>query len=337
MPFVNEGGLSVAVIGATGCIGKELGYEIPLHLPIRKLHLFATKRRVGDVVSIEDQAIPIHPFPEEGIPVEMMEDLDAVFFACPAKLVVAHAQMLAEEGIAVFDLTGILASVVGYSAFGLVPNEEGFSAARICSLPSPTATALARVFKVFKEFGAWGFQSTVLLSASRFGMGGIEELSQQVMALFSTNEPKKKVFPEGLAFDVLPVLGAIQEDGESVPEKQVNQELSQLLQIGSQYFRTTLNLAPIFSGIACNVTISMGTEVQPEEIIERLKEEELLTVDDVSPTTRNVIGEKGVFVSRIRVNPLVRGFDCWVGCDNVGTTVHQAVKMMEYYHLVGLI
>ena len=65
MPFVEDGGLSVAVIGATGCIGKELGYVLPLHLPIRKLHLFATKRRIGDVVSVEDRSIRIHPFPEE--------------------------------------------------------------------------------------------------------------------------------------------------------------------------------------------------------------------------------------------------------------------------------
>lgn len=337
MPFVEQGGLSVAIIGATGCIGKELVYELPLQLPIRKLHLFATKRRAGDSVSVEDRSIRIHSLPAEGIPVALMTDLDAVFFACPISVVLAHAETLAEEGIAVFDITGAMASRVGYSAFGMYPNEEGFSETRICSLPSPTATALARVFKVFKEFGAWGFQANILLSASRFGMGGIEELSQQVMALFSTNEPKKKVFPEGLAFDILPVLGTVQADGESVPEKQVRQEISKILHIGPQYLHTTINVAPIFSGIACNATINMGTEVQIGEIKERLKEQELLTVDDISPTTRNLIGEAGAFVSRIRVNPLAQGFDCWIGCDNVGTTVHQAVKMMEYYHLVGLI
>ena len=337
MPFVEEGGFSVAIIGATGCIGKELGYEIPLHLPIRKLHLFATKRRIGDTITIEERTLRVQPLPREGIPVDIMVDLDAVFFACPIPLVLDHAAALAEEGIAVFDITGAMASTVGYSALTLHPNEEGFSETRICALPSPTASALARVFRVCKEFGAWGFQSTVQLSASRFGMGGIEELSQQVMALFSTNEPKKKIFPEGLAFDILPTLGAIRPDGESSAEKQINKELAQLLYVNPQYIRTTINLSPIFSGIACNATISLSKEVEAAEIIERLKEEEHLVVNDISPTIRNIIGEKHVFVSRVRPNALVQGFDCWIGCDNVATTVHQAVKMMEHYHLVGLI
>ena len=337
MPIVEEGGLSIAIIGATGCIGKELGHEIPLHLPIRNIHLFATKKRVGDSVSIENQTFKVQPFPGEGLPVEVMEDVDAVFFACPAALVLAHAPTLAEEGIAVFDLTGAMSSMVGYSAFGLAPNEERFSETRVCSFPSPTATALARVFRPLKGLGAWGFQANVTLSASRFGMGGIEELSQQVMALFSTSEPKKKVFPNGLAFDILPVLGAVQEDGNTSAENKVNAELANLLHIGPQYFRTTINLAPIFSGISCNVTISMGTEVSLTEVIDRLKDEDLLTVDEVSHSTRDLIGDKGIVVSRIRENSLVRGFDLWVGCDNVATTVHQAVKMMEYYHLVGLL
>lgn len=337
MPFVELGGLSVAVIGATGCIGKELIHELALSLPLRNMHLFATKKRVGDAVTVENKNIEIQPFLKEGLPVEIMEEIDAVFFACPASLVVAHAPTLAEEGIAIFDLTGVLGGQIGYSLPEIQPREEEFASQRICSLPSPTAVALARLFHPLKELGGWGFQASILLSASRFGMSGIEELSQQVMALFSTNEPKKKVFPEGLAFDVLPVLGKLAEDGSSFSEKQIVTELSSLLNTPEHHFRISINLAPIFSGIAGNATIAMGTETAKETILERLQEDSNLTVEDIGPSTRSLIGESQVSIGRIRTNPLVRGFDCWVACDNVAVAVSQAVKMAEYYHKIELL
>jgi len=51
-------------------------------------------------------------------------------------------------------------------------------------------------------------EATVLLPASHWGPPGVEELSRQVVSLFNSQPPPRRVFEHGLAFDLMPLVGA---------------------------------------------------------------------------------------------------------------------------------
>jgi len=266
-----------------------------------------------------------------------MSDLDIVFFACPANLVKAHAATLREDGIAVFDITGSLIEEVGFSLHGVANNEQYFSEHRLCVLPSPIGAALSRVYYSLQGLGACSLQASMFLSASTFGTQGTNELSQQVSSLFMGKEPIKRIFPSGLAFDILPIVGQIDLDGGSSAERRVELEVASLMGINPQLVRSTLNLSPIFSGLAGNLTISFDQEVDLQSVTQELSDSSKIVFHNVPPSVRTIIGYSDVNVGRVRPNVLARGIDLWLCADNVSTTVHNVLEMAHYYHSIELI
>jgi len=337
MSFLETGGLSIAIVGATGCIGRELAQQIPSLLPVRKLLLFASQKREGDVVEVAQRPIKIHGLSPEGIPVEVMEELDVVFFACPPQLVRAHAEPLLEDGIAVFDLTGALVGNAGFSLYGVVNNEHDFSEHRVCVLPSPVGAALARLLYALQGQGPFALQASISVSASTFGQNGVEELSNQVSSLFMCKEPIKQVFPTGLAFDIVPIVGQLQEDGVSSAERRINLEVASLLSMNPQMLRSTLQLSPIFTGVVAQVTVSFEGDVAVDDIIEDLIETDGIAYHALPPGPKSLDGKPEVFVGRVRPNHLARGVDIWLCSDNVSSAVHNALSLAVYYHSIDLV
>ena len=338
MSFQTSGGLSVAIIGATGYVGSELAQRVTSALPVRELLLYATSKRAGDVIEVNEKAISIRSFPAEGIPAEEMSNLDVVFFACPPALAREHAATLSEDGIAVFDLTGALVDDTGFSLFGIVNNEEVFAERRLSVLPSPVGAVLARVFYALQGAGAWSLQASISVSASTFGAAGNEELSAQVSALFMGKEGRKNVFPTGLAFDILPIVGQVQEDGTTSSERRVCLEVASMLGVEAQLVRPVINLAPIFCGIISNLTIAFDSNIDDlDEIIQHLTESEGISYHALPPSSKSIIGREDVFVGRLRNNPLCRGVDLWLCADNLSIAVHNALSLASHYHTVGLI
>jgi aspartate-semialdehyde dehydrogenase len=337
MTFNQNSGLSVIVIGATGCIGSELIKHLPNILPIRKLSLYASKKREGDVIEVGDNNIRIQALSPEGVAADTIDDADVVFFTCPPSLVKMYSEPFIEEGIAIFDLTGALIGPVGFSLYGIANNEENFAEKRICVLPSPVGASLARVYYALQGLGLWLLQSSNSVSASIFGQKGIEELSQQVSALFMGRETKKQLFPTGLAFDILPMVGQIQEDGVTSAERRVDLEVATLLGVRKDAVRTTLNLAPIFCGVVSNTYLYFEDEVSMDSIISEFEDDNHLSWNSIPPSVKSIIGQSSIFVGRLRSNPLGRGFELWVCCDNVSVAVHNTLEMAKYYHSIDLL
>lgn len=336
MPIISEEGLSVAVIGATGCLGKELVQQLAEKFLIKDLYLFASKRRVGDEIEVDGDFVSVLDL-GEGIPAEIVQNLQVAFFVCPSHIVTKYAPGLAYEGVSVFDLTGTLGAQYGYHIAGLTEKLDDFVDSRICVLPSPTAIALAKVFFPLKELAVWNLQASIGLSASRFGNAGMDELGKQVRALLSMQDAPQKLFPEGLAFDVLPSIGAIEENGQSATEILLSQELANILDMQEIFFRCSLQVLPIFAGITITAQLAFGAEVSVQQITSLLSEDASMVVGDQVPTLRNVITSPKIYVGRIRSNPLLQGCDLTIHCDNVSVAVQNALDMLESFQKEDII
>jgi aspartate-semialdehyde dehydrogenase len=157
-----------------------------------------------------------------------------------------------------------------------------------------------------------------MLSAGLAGREGVEELSRQVVALLSGQEPPRKVFPQGLAFDLQARVGEGQ-GGWSGPEQRVAAELGLLYDRPASQYALGLVLLPLFAGLAASLHLVFeeGEEVDVARATDLLGQGRLLRLGDPLPGPRRVAGKASATVGRLRADPSGQGLHLWVVGDNL--------------------
>ena len=335
MDFEFGHGYEAAIVGATGCLGRELVQQIGAVLPIRKLHLFASKASQGEYVDVEGDTIAIQGLQDTTLPTDVRAAIHIVFLCCPRENALKIGYELSEEGVVVVDLTGALGESIGYSLGGLADKVDDFQSHRMICLPAPSTAALARIWETLHTFQPIQLSSVVSLSASRFGQQGIEELAKQVRGLLNFQEAPQVLFPDGLAFDMLPAIGESPSVGH--PERQMSMALADVLALEPNRFRNRIQVASIFSGISMHVQISLGSNPMLEEVLEALSASEVVEFRQQLPTLRSVSGEVSVLVGRIDMNPWIQGIELQVQLDNVSYAVHNALTIVHRLHSMDVL
>ena len=80
-------GLTVAVVGATGAVGRDLLTVLErANLPIAAFRLFASPASNGEIVEVRERSHRVQSLPsDDGIPA-VFEGVDLVFMAAPANV-----------------------------------------------------------------------------------------------------------------------------------------------------------------------------------------------------------------------------------------------------------
>lgn len=311
-------GLTVAIIGASGAVGRDLVTALERSsLPIGGWRLVASRASKTSSVEIGDQAVKVHPAPPVLAESALMEDVDLVIFATPPEVTREQAPPLADDGVAVIDVGAALADrgvlvVPGVDVTALA----GFPESRIaCSPPAATvlvATALAPLF----ANGADRAHGTVLLSAGVAGRDGMEELSAQVVALFNHGDPPRTVFPGGLAFDLQAQVGQTDQPWTSA-ERRLAAEVGAILRVPPQHLAITVALAPLFSGLAASLHVSLPGGISAEGARAVFEEAATVRLTDPVPGPRRLTGKATAYVGRLRPDPLGDGLSLWAAADNL--------------------
>ncbi len=335
MSFETSFGYEIAIVGATGCIGREIVQELGNFVPVRQLHLYASLASTAERIDVDGETYVVNGIDDAGIPSEVRSVLHVVILCCPPEVALKIGAELSEDGIAIIDVTGAWASHIGFSLAGLAEREDDFQSHRMASLPSPTAAILARFWQSVHTFQPIQMSSVVSISASRFGQRGIDELAKQVRGLLNFQDAPQAIFPDGLAFDVLPSLVGLQSS--ELSESKVGEALADLTLLEPHRFRNRIQVAPIFSGISMHVSLSMAGSPNREELCAVLNESSWLDVQDVLPNLRSTIGHPKILAGRIELNPWVQGFEVQLCADNVALTVHNALSLLQHFHVQELL
>lgn len=335
MDFDFGHGYEVAIIGATGCLGRELVQQIGNVVPIRKLHLFASVGSQGEYVDVEGESIRIQGLKKSVLPTEVRSAIHLVFLCCPTEIALAMGYELSEEGIAVVDLTGALGESVGFSLSGLADKVDNFQSHRMICLPSPSGAALARLWEALHVFQPIQLSSVISVSASRFGQQGIEELAKQVRGLLNFQDAPQVLFPDGLAFDILPSMGDTPHIEYS--EQNMSTALADILALEPNRFRNRIQVAPIFSGVSMHVQLSLGNNVALDEVMETLNKSSVVQLQQDLSTLRATSGNVDVLVGRVDMNPWIQGVELQIQLDNVSYAVHNALMIVQRYHSMDIL
>jgi len=317
----------VGVAGATGALGKEI---VAL--------LDKAKWRPDAIVPLASASttIPFVDYGGERIAVddlagEALDSLDALILAVPSDVAIGAAERAAEEGTLVVDCSGaflddpeVPTCIPWVNPAALEEPLRG-----IVAIPSSAATLLASALGPLTRAGVDGaFNATVMVPASNWGRAGIDELSRQVVTLFNAGTPPRKIFENGLAFDLLPQLGNLTESGWTEDELRVVGELRQILGIETE-LDVSLVAVPLFSGVSANCELRPGRHVPPELARQVLSDGGVVIGDDDGaryvPRPRRVEGQPFAHAGRIRADTS-GNLHLWLSMDNLRASAAVAVS-----------
>jgi aspartate-semialdehyde dehydrogenase len=180
-------------------------------------------------------------------------------------------------------------------------------------------------------------------SVSGAGKAGMDELWDQTKAVFVLGPSTPKKFPKQIAFNVIPFIGAFNEDGYTDEESKMWNETHKMLDPEIALTVTCVRV-PVMVGHSEAVNIEFHSPMDEDEAREILRDAPGVIVVDKRDETgyitpKEAQGEFAVYVSRIRNDPTVEyGLNLWVVSDNLrkGAALN-AVQIAELLHQRGLI
>jgi len=293
----------VGVVGATGALGSEI-LKVLDKAPWRPDEVVALARASTSRshVAYGDEQLVV-----DDVEHEVLEELELLILALPASEARVYGEAAASAGVPVVDASGV------FVRDGDVPlvvpwvNPEALADVPrgVVSLPTAPAALLASVLGPLRRAGLVGrCAATVLMPASSAGRDGIDELSRQVVALFNSASPPRKVFPAGLAFDLIPMEGPSSDaSGWTRHEQRVSSEARGLAGWAGPVVVTEV-VVPVFSGVSATIELHLERPVPLELVRQVLVDGGVRMAEEegprAQPRPRKVEGHPFAHVGRIR-------------------------------------
>jgi aspartate-semialdehyde dehydrogenase len=322
--------MRVAVVGATGQVGtvmREILRERAF--PVEQMRFFASSRSAGSTLDWNGMAIVV-----EDAATADFSGIDIALTSSGATSSRELAPRMAAAGVIVIDNSSawrmdpevpLVVAEVNAHALRNIPKG-------IVADPNCTTMAAMPVLKpLHVTAGLRSLSVATYQAVSGAGREGVDELVNQlekspggdVRALtfdgsaFPLDSGVK--FPLTIAHNVIPVAGAIVDDGrlETNEEQKFRDESRKILEIPGLLVDVTCVRVPVFTGHSLAITASFERPLSPEEATEILQSAPGVVVTAI-PTPRLAAGKDPCYVGRIRrAETVVNGLSLFISSDNL--------------------
>ncbi|MBO0710133.1 MAG: aspartate-semialdehyde dehydrogenase [Acetobacteraceae bacterium] len=336
-------GYRVAVVGATGAVGREMLKTLAeRNFPATEVAAVASGRSVGMEVSFGERAV----LRVQGLDRFDFSGWDIALFSPGASVSAVHAPRAAAAGCVVIDNTSqfrmepdvpLVVPEVNPQAIGRY-TKRGIIANPNCS----TIQMVVALKPLHDRFGIRRVVVATYQSVSGAGKEGMDELFSQTKASFVNDPIKPEQFTKEIAFNCIPHIDKFMDDGSTKEEWKMVVETRKILDPDIRVFATCVRV-PVFIGHAEAVNVEFERAVTVGEARAVLREAPGVTVMDTREdggyiTPAECAGEDPVFVSRVRKDPTVEnGLAFWCVSDNLrkGAALN-AVQIAEALVAQGL-
>ena len=317
-------GYRVAVVGATGNVGREmLNILAERQFPLDEVAAVASSRSTGDIIDFGETG--------EKLKVANLDHFDPAgwdmaLFAAGSGPTKVHAPRFAQAGCTVIDNSSLFrmdpdvplivpevnaGAISRYTKKNIIANPNCSTAQLVVALkPLHDAATIKRVVVATYQ------------SVSGAGKAGMDELFEQSRNIFvgDANEPSH--FTKQIAFNVIPHIDVFLDDGSTKEEWKMVVETKKILDPAIKVTATCVRV-PVFVGHSEAVNIEFENEISADQAREILREAPGVMVVDkrenggyVTPV--EAVGDYATYVSRIREDPTVEnGLSIWVVSDNL--------------------
>ncbi len=315
-------GYKVAVVGATGNVGREmLNILAEREFPADEVFAVASRRSLGVEVSYGDARLKcrdLETFDFRGIDFALMSAGSAVSKEWAPKIGAAGCVVIDNSSCWRYDPdVPLVVPEVNADAV------EGFRKKNIVANPNCSTAQLVVVLKPLHDQAK--IKRVVVAtyqSVSGAGKEAMDELWDQTKGIFVTSPSGPKIFTKQIAFNVIPHIDVFMEDGSTKEEWKMMVETKKILDPKIKLTATCVRV-PVFVGHSEAVNVEFEEPITAEEARKVLREAPgVLVVDKREPggymTPVECVGDYATFVSRIREDQTVdNGLSFWIVSDNL--------------------
>ena len=316
-------GYKVAVVGATGNVGREmLNVLAERKFPVSDLYALASRRSVGAEVSFGDKVVKcrdLESFDFKGVDFCLMSAGSAVSKEWSPRIGAQGTIVIDNSSAWRYDQdVPLIVPEVNGDAI-LVITKKNFIANPNCS----TAQVVVTLKPLHDAAKINRVVVSTYQSVSGAGKDAMDELWHQTKGKYVPGqemEPKK--FPKQIAFNCIPQIDVFMEDGYTKEEWKMLVETKKILDPKIRLTATCVRV-PVFVGHSESVNIQFENPISPEEAREILRAAPgVEVIDKREPggyiTPVEAAGEFSTFVSRIREDSTVEnGLAMWIVSDNL--------------------
>ena len=312
---------NLAVVGATGLVGQEfLKMSVQRRFPIKGLRLLASSRSAGRRLLVGEREVEV-----EETRSDSFRGVDLAFFSATTEVSKQMVPLAAKAGAVVIDDSSVwrlepqVPLVVPEVNAPDLDEHKGVIAIPNCET-TPLVLALWPLHRLnpIKRIIVDTYQSV-----SGTGAQAVEELTQQTRAILDGQQGTSHVYPQQIAFNVLPHVEVFLGSGYTKEEWKIINETRKILHQPELAISATCVRVPVYVGHSLAVHVEFTHPITPEEVQSILREAPGITVQDepsvnLYPTPRKAAGKDDVFVGRIRQDAShPNGIALWVVGDNL--------------------
>jgi aspartate-semialdehyde dehydrogenase len=337
-------GLVVAVLGATGVVGRKIMDILEeRHFPVKTLKPLASHRSAGKTVLFKGQQVPI-----QAVSADAFDGVDLVLSSAGASVSTAWAKIAVSKGAVVVDNTSLFRLEPDVPLVLSGVNDDDLAQHQgIVANPNCSTSQLMPVLKALDE--AAGLERVIIStyqSVSGAGKEGMDELvasTQDALTQPTYQTQQHQKFQRPIAFNLVPHIDVFLDEATYGPElaDYTKEEAKLVWESRKMLHRPDLKITatavrvPVMIGHSESVTVDLKQPLSPAQAAELLAQVPDVVVAQKRedyPTPMEIAGSDPVYVGRIRrdsSNP-THGLHFWVVADNlrIGAALN-AVRIAE--------
>ena len=319
---MSERRYEVALVGATGAVGREmLAILQERSFPVGTLRVMASHRSAGKELDFGGQKVVV-----EDLAKADFSGVDFALFSAGGSVSKEYAPKAAKAGAVVIDNTSAFRMdpsvplVVPEVNPEAIKGHQGIIANPNCS----TIQMVVALKPLARDFGLSRVVVSTYQSASGAGQSGIEELIAGSKAYLSgEQEPQPSTFAHPLAFDALPHIDVFDPNGFTREELKMVRETRKILEMPDLAISATCVRVPVVRCHSEAVTVDLNEEISADEARRLWGDAPGVEVlDDPGaneyPLARQAASTDPCWVGRIRRDlDLANTLHFWVVSDNL--------------------
>lgn len=316
--------LNVAIVGATGAVGETfLTVLEERNFPIEYLYPLASSRSVGKTVTFRGEELDVLDLADFDF-----SKVDIALFSAGGSVSKEYAPKAVAAGCVVVDNTSCFRydddiplvvpevnphRIAEYTKRGIIANPN-------CS----TIQMVVALKPLYDAAGITRINVATYQSVSGTGKKAISELVAQVGDLLNGRPAKVQIYPQQIAFNVLPHIDQFEDNGYTREEMKMVWETRKIMEDNDIMVNPTAVRVPVIYGHSEAIHVELKKPLTADDARVLLAKAPGVTViDNISkasyPTViKNAVGHDDVFVGRIRQDishPC--GLNLWVVADNI--------------------
>ncbi len=314
---------TIAIIGATGAIGREMIRTLERRkFPVKELRLFAQGNTNDKFMKFENEDIIVEELNENSF---QKQGIDIALFSAGSLVSAKYCRKAADFGSTVIDNSNAWRMDVNVPLIVPEVNPEDINNHNgIIANPNCSTIQMVATLKPLHDFG--NIKKIIVStyqSVSGAGQKGIDELWDQTKDIMEGKNIKISKFPKQIAYNLIPQVDVFMDNYYTKEEMKIVNETAKILHSKDIQITATCVNVPVLRSHGESIYVETERKISRNKAIELFSQFPNLVVMDnkesmIYPTPVEAEDNFETYVGRIREDlSHPRALNFWVVADNI--------------------